>query len=469
MSAAGRGSAVRSPSTRLRVPSSRDARMRCLTSEVQRWATFSPARLTTASRPASASAGAGPATGSQPTAATPSGRRPAARSGLRVRAVTSSPRAISASASPRPMPPVAPVSVTRMLSPPSRSLAPGRYEEGGTRVHRAMASRPDELYLIDGNSLVYRAFFALPESIATSTGFPTNAIFGFASMLVKILTEHGTKPTVVVWDAGSSGRKEVYAEYKAGRAKRPTLLGEQWPHFEPLVEAFGYRNVHVDGFEADDVIASIAERAREADPPIPTIIVTGDRDAFQLIDPDGVVKVMATSARDHRDEAVRPRGGRRALRHPARAHPRLLRPQGRHERQHPRRPRHRRQDRVAAPAAVRRPRGRALARSTTSPAPSASRTSPSTPTTRACRRCSRRCGATSRSTSTSPPRRRRRPTAPGCARSSASSSCATRCAAWRRSSARTRPRPRQRADHHGRRARSARARSSTSARCRWRS
>jgi DNA polymerase-1 len=158
-----------------------------------------------------------------------------------------------------------------------------------------MATRPDELFLIDGNSLVYRAFFALPESIATSTGFPTNAIFGFASMLVKILTEHGTKPTVVVWDAVSSGRTDVYAEYTAGRAKRPTLLGEQWPHFEPLVEAFGYRNVHVDGYEADDVIASIAERARNADPPIPTVIVTGDRDAFQLIDPDGVVKVMATS------------------------------------------------------------------------------------------------------------------------------------------------------------------------------
>jgi DNA polymerase I len=158
-----------------------------------------------------------------------------------------------------------------------------------------MAPQPDELFLIDGNSLVYRAFFALPESIATSTGFPTNAIFGFASMLVKILTEHGAKPTVVVWDAGSSGRKDVYAEYKAGRAKRPTLLGEQWPHFEPLVDAFGYRNVQVDGYEADDVIASIAERARNADPPIPTVIVTGDRDAFQLIDPEGIVKVMATS------------------------------------------------------------------------------------------------------------------------------------------------------------------------------
>jgi len=156
-----------------------------------------------------------------------------------------------------------------------------------------MVDRPDELFLIDGNSLVYRAFFALPESIATSTGFPTNAIFGFASMLVKILTEHGTKPTVVVWDAGASGRKEVYPEYKAQRSSRPDLLKEQWPHFEPLVEAFGYANVRLDGFEADDVIATLAERAREQS--IPVVIVTGDRDAFQLIDPDGLVTVMATA------------------------------------------------------------------------------------------------------------------------------------------------------------------------------
>ena len=120
------------------------------------------------------------------------------------------------------------------------------------------ANGHDELFLIDGNSLAYRAFFALPESIATSTGEPTNAIFGFASMLVKILTDYGPKATVVVWDAGSSGRKEVYEEYKAQRRSRPDLLKEQWPHLEPLVEAFGYRNVQVDGFEADDVIATIA-------------------------------------------------------------------------------------------------------------------------------------------------------------------------------------------------------------------
>jgi DNA polymerase I len=153
---------------------------------------------------------------------------------------------------------------------------------------------PDELFLIDGNSLAYRAFFALPESIATSTGMPTNAIFGFASMLVKILTDYGPKATVVVWDAGDTGRKAVYAEYKAQRSTRPDLLKEQWPYLEPLVDAFGYRNLRVQGFEADDVIASIVERARTADPPIPVMVVTGDRDAYQLVD-DGVVKIMTTS------------------------------------------------------------------------------------------------------------------------------------------------------------------------------
>jgi DNA polymerase I len=159
-------------------------------------------------------------------------------------------------------------------------------------VGAVAADGHDELFLIDGNSLAYRAFFALPESIATSTGFPTNTIFGFASMLVKLLTEYGPKPTIVVWDAGSSGRKEVSEDYKATRQSRPDLLKEQWPHLEPLVEAFGYRNVHVEGFEADDVIATIAARAREEN--VPVMVVTGDRDAFQIIDPESRVKVMAT-------------------------------------------------------------------------------------------------------------------------------------------------------------------------------
>jgi DNA polymerase-1 len=149
-----------------------------------------------------------------------------------------------------------------------------------------------ELFLIDGNSLAYRAFFALPETIATSDGRPTNAIFGFASMLVKILTEYGPKATIVVWDAGMSGREKEYEPYKAERRPRPDLLAEQWPELEPLVEAFGYKNVRVDGFEADDVIASLTERAKEAG--VDVMVVTGDRDAYQLPD-DGRVRVMTTS------------------------------------------------------------------------------------------------------------------------------------------------------------------------------
>ena len=154
-----------------------------------------------------------------------------------------------------------------------------------------MADAPKELFLIDGNSLAYRAFFALPESIATSDGRPTNAIFGFASMLVKILTDHGDVPTVVVWDAGMSGRKEISAEYKAQRSSRPDLLKQQWPALQPLVEAFGYPNVAVEGYEADDVIAALTEQARTQG--IPVMVVTGDRDAYQLVT-DGV-RIMTTS------------------------------------------------------------------------------------------------------------------------------------------------------------------------------
>src|SRR4051794_27362794 len=110
-------------------------------------------------------------------------------------------------------------------------------------------------------------------------------------MLVKIITDYGVKPTMVVWDAGLSGRLDEYEEYKAGRRERPDLLSEQWPHLHPLVEAFGYRNVRVEGYEADDVIATITREAHERG--IEVTVVTGDRDLFQLIEPG--VKVMATS------------------------------------------------------------------------------------------------------------------------------------------------------------------------------
>src|SRR3954452_8778809 len=99
-----------------------------------------------------------------------------------------------------------------------------------------------ELFLLDGNSLAYRAFFALPESIATADGRPTNAIFGLASMLVKLVTDHHPAGLVCAWDAGMFGRKEIDADYKGQRPSRPDLLREQFPHFMPLIEAFGYSN-----------------------------------------------------------------------------------------------------------------------------------------------------------------------------------------------------------------------------------
>jgi DNA polymerase-1 len=148
-----------------------------------------------------------------------------------------------------------------------------------------------ELFLIDGNSLAYRAFFALPESIATSDGRPTNAIYGLASMLVKIIAEHDPAGVVVAWDAGMSGREKTYDLYKAQRKSRPDLLREQWPHLMPLVDAFGYTNVKVEGFEADDVIGSLVRRAQEQG--IPVMVVSGDRDVYQLVG-DGV-RVMSTS------------------------------------------------------------------------------------------------------------------------------------------------------------------------------
>ena len=155
----------------------------------------------------------------------------------------------------------------------------------------AETQQPPELFLIDGNSLAYRAFFALPEDIATADGRPTNAIYGFASMLAKILTDHHPGAVVVAWDAGLSGRELTYTPYKEGRRPRPDLLREQWPHLGPLVEAFGFSNIKVEGYEADDVLGTLARQAQEQG--IPVMVVSGDRDVYQVVG-DGV-RVMTTS------------------------------------------------------------------------------------------------------------------------------------------------------------------------------
>ena len=142
-------------------------------------------------------------------------------------------------------------------------------------------ARDSELFLVDGNNLAYRAFFALPEELATSEGFSTNALLGFTNMLFKLLSDYRPKGVAVAWDTRPVHRAELSAEYKSDRRPMPDLLREQFPHFRPIVEAFGYRNLEFEGWEADDVIATLAHRADEAG--IKTTVVSTDRDAFQLV------------------------------------------------------------------------------------------------------------------------------------------------------------------------------------------
>ncbi len=141
-------------------------------------------------------------------------------------------------------------------------------------------ARGAELFLVDGNNLAYRAFFALPEELATSDGHPTNALLGFANMLFKLLSDYRPKGVAVAWDTRPVHRVEIAESYKEGRKPMPDLLREQFPHFRPIVEAFGYSNLEFEGWEADDVIATVATRADEAG--VKTCVVSTDRDAFQL-------------------------------------------------------------------------------------------------------------------------------------------------------------------------------------------
>jgi DNA polymerase-1 len=137
-----------------------------------------------------------------------------------------------------------------------------------------------ELFLVDGNNLAYRAFFALPEELQTTEGQPTNALLGFTNMLFKLLSDYKPRGVAVAWDTRPVHRTEISADYKSERRPMPDLLREQFPHFRPIVEAFGYRNLEFEGWEADDVIATIATAADEAG--VKTCVVSTDRDAFQL-------------------------------------------------------------------------------------------------------------------------------------------------------------------------------------------
>ena len=144
--------------------------------------------------------------------------------------------------------------------------------------------------LLDGNSLAYRAFFALPTDLATASGQVTNAVFGFTSMLINLLKDHAPDQIAVAFDRPEpTFRHALVDDYKAGREAAPDILRQQMGLVRQVVETLEIPIVEIAGFEADDVIATLATEARDRGDDV--IVVTGDRDAYQLVE-DPHVKVL---------------------------------------------------------------------------------------------------------------------------------------------------------------------------------
>jgi DNA polymerase I len=147
------------------------------------------------------------------------------------------------------------------------------------------AAREPRLLLLDGHSLAYRAFYALHDvQMATTTGQPTNAVFGFTSMLINLLRDEDPSHLAVAFDVSRrTFRSDTYTEYKAGRAETPADFRGQLSLIREVLAALNIPCLTAEGYEADDVIATVTTRA-EAEG-MPVLITTGDRDAFQLVSP----------------------------------------------------------------------------------------------------------------------------------------------------------------------------------------
>jgi DNA polymerase-1 len=162
----------------------------------------------------------------------------------------------------------------------------------GTTIRGVAGGAADpakRIFLLDGHSLSYRAFFALPTSLATSTGQVTNAVYGFTSMLIKLLAEEQPDLIAVAFDIGApTVRLEKYAEYKAGRPEAPDEFRQQLGLIVEVLETLRIRVIGVEGHEADDAIATLAVQAVERG--LEAVIVTADRDFFQLVRPG--IRVM---------------------------------------------------------------------------------------------------------------------------------------------------------------------------------
>ncbi|WP_309079921.1 DNA polymerase I [Zhihengliuella sp.] len=142
---------------------------------------------------------------------------------------------------------------------------------------------PQRLLVIDGHSMAFRAFYALPpENFSTDTGQHTNAVYGFVSMLIRMIADHRPSHIGVAFDLDTpTFRSEEYTEYKGGRNKTPEEFHGQIDLIQKVMEAMNIAHLSVDGFEADDIIATLAARGEQAGADV--LVVSGDRDAFQLI------------------------------------------------------------------------------------------------------------------------------------------------------------------------------------------
>ena len=141
--------------------------------------------------------------------------------------------------------------------------------------------RKKTLYLIDGHSYIYRAFYAIRE-LTNSKGFPTNAIYGFTNMLLKIIREKMPDYLCVVFDSPvPTKRHRLYEAYKAQRPKMPDTLGSQMPYIKEIVNAFRIPTLEIAGEEADDILGSLSKKAEREG--IETVIVTADKDIYQLL------------------------------------------------------------------------------------------------------------------------------------------------------------------------------------------
>ncbi len=138
-------------------------------------------------------------------------------------------------------------------------------------------------FIIDGSSYIYRAFYAIRE-LSNAAGLPTNAVYGFTKMLLKIIKEKSPDYLAIAFDAkGDTFRNEMYAEYKANRPPMPDPLAQQIPYIHQMVSAFRIPLVQEQGLEADDLIGTLAEKG--ADAGLDVVVVTGDKDMYQLISP----------------------------------------------------------------------------------------------------------------------------------------------------------------------------------------